>query len=149
MVEKADMPNTSIALSVMVAVPDAQDAKTWYQRAFGATVLWDLGSVVGLEIQGAPFFLGEPEANGWETPSKLGLPTARIQIFCDDPDRVMARAVEAGANASTGAGHAIQEHHMPWGVHRQGGLIDPYGHIWFVGDRTPLVAHEHVADVID
>jgi PhnB protein len=27
---------------------------------------------------------------------------------------------------------------MPWGPHRQGGFSDPFGHIWFVGDRSPL-----------
>ena len=36
--------------------------------ALGATVLWSLGSVAGLEIAGAPFFLGEPANNGWAHP---------------------------------------------------------------------------------
>lgn len=137
------MPNKPITVSVMLAVGDAQAASAWYQRALGARVLWDLGSVVGLEILGAPFFLGEPEANGWETPTKLGLTTTRIQIFCDDPDQVWARAVESGANGAEGAGHPIQEHQMPWGVHRQGGFVDPHGHVWFVGDHTPLSEHGH------
>jgi hypothetical protein len=30
---------------------------------------------------------------------------------------------------------------VPWGVHRQGGFIDPFGHLWLVGDRSPLGAH--------
>ena len=51
-------------VSLMLAVSDAPVAAEWYQRALGATVLWDLGSVVGLEVQGAPFFLGQPEGNG-------------------------------------------------------------------------------------
>jgi PhnB protein len=133
----------------MLAVPDAQAARMWYQRALGATILWDLGSVVGLEIQGARFFLGEPKANGWETPTKLGLTTTRIQIFCDDPEQVIGRAVEAGANGSEGAGHPIQEHKMPWGVHRQGGFVDPFGHIWFVGDCSPLEEHKQDTDSVD
>ena len=41
----------------MLAVPDAPVAVEWYKRALGATELWSLGSVVGLEIEGAPFFL--------------------------------------------------------------------------------------------
>jgi hypothetical protein len=52
-------------ISLMLAVPDAQAASAWHQRALGATKLWDLGSVVGMEIDGA-FFPGEPEHNGWE-----------------------------------------------------------------------------------
>ena len=55
-------------LSVMLAVPDAPEAVAWYTRALGATLLWDLGSVAGLELAGAPFFVGEPENNGWESP---------------------------------------------------------------------------------
>lgn len=137
------MLNKAITVSVMLAVGDAQAASDWYQRALGATVLWNLGSVVGLNILGAPFFLGEPEANGWETPTKLGMTTTRVQIFCDNPEQVWTRAVESGANGTSGAGHPIQEHHMPWGVHRQGGVVDPYGHIWFIGDQTPLSEHGH------
>ncbi|WP_148591528.1 VOC family protein [Aquisphaera giovannonii] len=99
--------------------------------------LWNLGPVAGLEIPGAPFFVGQPEDNGWESPARLGITTARIEVFCDDPDAFIARAVEAGADGSR---DAIRDHEAPWGVHRQGGFVDPFGHIWLVGDRSPLVA---------
>jgi len=32
-----------------MAVEDAQAASAWYQQALGASVLWSLGGVVGLE----------------------------------------------------------------------------------------------------
>ncbi len=124
-------------ISVMLAVEDAPSAVEWYQRALGATVLWSLGSVAGLEIVGAPFFLGEPANNGWESPAKLGITSTRIEVFCDDPDGFIARAVEAGAHYKD----PIQNHQMPWGIHRQGGFIDPFGHIWLVGDQSPLQSH--------
>ncbi len=66
-------------LSVMLAVTDTPTAVEWYKRALGATVLWSLGSVAGLEIEGAPFFLGEPANNGWESPSKLGVTSTRVR----------------------------------------------------------------------
>ena len=122
-------------ISLMLAVPDAPAALAWYKRALGATELWNLGSVVGIEIDGAPIFLGEPERNGWETPEKLGAPSARVEVFCDDPDAFIARALAAGANGSL---DRIRDHQMPWGTHRQGGFIDPFGHKWLVGDRSPL-----------
>jgi uncharacterized glyoxalase superfamily protein PhnB len=122
----------------MVAVPDAAEAVAWYKRALGAVVLWDVGSVVGLEIAGAPFFVGQPEKNGWESPAKLGITTARIEVFCDDPDVFIACALEAGAN---GSADPIRNHVTPWGPHRQGGFVDPFGHIWLVGDRSPLKVH--------
>ena len=117
----------------MLAVSDAQKAASWYGRALGAERLWDLGSVVGLVIEGAPVFLGQPENNGWDTPSNLGNPSVRGEIFTDDPDGFVARACGVGAEE-----HPIRNHEAPWGVHRQGGFVDPFGHLWFVGDRSPL-----------
>ena len=125
-------------ISVMLAVSDAPAAAAWYKEALGATELWNLGSVVGLEIAGAPFFLGEPANNGWEAPGKLGTTTTRVELFCDDPDTFIARALKAGA---VGRHDPIRNHDMPWGPHRQGSFVDPFGHRWFVGDRSPLSRH--------
>ena len=122
----------------MLAVPDAQAAAQWYGRALGAVRLWDLGSVVGLSVEGAPFFLGEPERNGWATPGEIGTTSVRVEVFVDDPDAFVARAVAAGADVSRGP---VRVHEMPWGPHRQGGFFDPYGHLWLVGDHSPLAAH--------
>jgi uncharacterized glyoxalase superfamily protein PhnB len=124
-------------ISVMLAVSDATAARRWYEGALGAEVLWDLGGVVGLSVAGAPLFLGEPEGNGWETPAVVGLPTVRVEVFVDDPDAFFARAVAAGAD-----GHdPVRDHEVPWGRHRQGGFVDPFGHRWLVGDSSPLSAH--------
>lgn len=125
-------------ISVMLAVRDAPTAAQWYQQALGATLLWNLGSVIGLSVEGAPLFLGEPENNGWDTPTAVGTRTVRIEVFVDAPDRFIERAVAAGADASA---HEIRDHEMPWGTHRQGGFVDPFGHLWLVGDRSPLSAH--------
>jgi uncharacterized glyoxalase superfamily protein PhnB len=91
--------------------------------------------VAGLEIEGAPFFVGEPAKNGWNSPQELGTTTTRVELFCDNPDEVIRRALEAGA---TGSLEDLRDHQMPWGPHRQEGFVDPFGHIWFVGDRSPL-----------
>lgn len=125
-------------ISVMLAVTNAPAAVAWYEKALGATVLWSLGSVAGMEIEGAPFFVGEPANNGWESPEKLGITSTRVEVFCDDPDSFIARAVQAGANGSV---DKIKNHEAPWGVHRQGGFIDLFGHIWLVGDKSPLSRH--------
>ena len=121
-------------ISLMVAVPSAAAAVQWYRSALGAAVLWDLGSVVGLSVQGAPFLLAEPEGDKWATPARAGTTTVRIEVFTDDPDGFWDRAVAAGA-----VGHdPVRDHEMPWGTHRQGGFVDPYGHRWLVGDHSPL-----------
>ena len=124
-----------MVISVMLIVPDADAAIAWYKTALGATELWNLGGVAGLEIGGAPFFLHEVNpGNPAETsPGQAGVTSVRIEMFTDDPDHVIERAVAAGA-----AGTRAEDHSVPWGTHRQGGFTDPFGHRWSVGDRSPL-----------
>ena len=123
-------------VSVMLIVPDAEAAVAWYKAALGATELWNLGGVAGLEIDGAPFFLHQvnPENPAEGSPGQVGLTSTRIEVFVDDPDSFIARAIAAGARA----GSPIEDHQVPWGNHRQGGFHDPFGHNWSVGDRSPL-----------
>jgi PhnB protein len=131
-------PAAPAVISLMLAVPDAAAAVRWYETALGASQLWNLGSVVGLTIGGAPFFIGEPAKNRWESPAVLGITSVRVEVFVDDPDAFVARAVQAGAD---GGFDPVREHEMPWGPHRQGGFLDPFGHLWLVGDRSPLAPH--------
>jgi PhnB protein len=123
-------------ISVMLIVPDADAAASWYSSALGATELWNLGGVVGLEIAGAPFFLHEvnPDNPTETSPALAGVTSTRIELFTDDPDRVIEQALTAGATA----GSPAEDHQTPWGTHRQGGFTDPFGHRWSVGDRSPL-----------
>jgi uncharacterized glyoxalase superfamily protein PhnB len=123
----------STTLSVMLAVSDTPKAVDWYTKALGARLLWSLGSVAGLEIDGAPFFLHEPVRDRFTSPKEIGTTTARIELFVDQPDAVIQSAIKAGATGSD-----IRDHVMPWGTHRQGGFIDPFGHNWLVGDKSPL-----------
>ncbi len=126
---------TTIQISLMLAVEDATAAADWYKRALGATELWSLGSVVGLDVGGSPFFLHEPTESGFDSPAIIGRTTVRVEVFTDDPEAFVGRAVAAGAD---GSADEIREHQVPWGVHRQGGFRDPFGHIWLVGDKSPL-----------
>jgi len=131
-------PQTPV-ISLMLAVTDASAAARWYAQALGATELWNLGSVVGLDVEGAPLFVGQPANNGWDTPVVAGTRTVRVEVFVDDPDGFIERAVQAGADGSV---DEIRDHVTPWGIHRQGGFIDPFGHLWLVGDRSPLSTHD-------
>ena len=125
----------TLEISLMLAVPSAQAAAAWYERALGARRTWDLGSVVGLQVDGAPFFLHEPTSQGFHSPASPGATTVRVEVFCDDPDAFVDRAVAAGAD---GSADEIRDHETPWGLHRQGGFTDPFGHVWLVGDKSPL-----------
>ena len=132
------MSNTAArpALSVMLIVSDAAAAVSWYTKALCASQLWDLDGVAGLHLDGAPFFLHEavPGKNQEPSPTDVGLTTTRIEVFVDAPDDLIERAAQAGATDV----EPVTEHDAPWGLHRQGGFTDPFGHRWSVGDRTPL-----------
>jgi PhnB protein len=67
-------------------------------------------------------------------PASIGSRTVRVEVFVDDPDAFIERAVAAGADGSV---DKIRDHEAPWGVHRQGGFLDPFGHLCLVGDRSP------------
>jgi PhnB protein len=139
-----DAPPTSTSgprISVMLIVPDADAAVTWYREALGAEVLWDLGGVAGLEVGGAPLFLHEanPSNPAEDSPDRVGQTSVRIEVFVDDPDGFVARAVAAGAQRDS----PVTAHELPWGTHRQGGFEDPFGHKWSVGDTSPLRAATH------
>lgn len=90
---------------------------------------------VGCDASPSFLFPGEPANNGWDTP---GARTVRVEVFVDDPDSFLERAVAAGADGSV---DGIRDHQAPWGIHRQGGFLDPFGRLWLVGDRSPLPAH--------
>jgi len=127
----------------MLAVTDGDAALDFYQRAFGATVLWKLeGShvVAGLDIDGAPFFLAhESPPHGTRSPSSTGFTTVRIELFVDDPASIQQRALDAGAREHS----PVEEHRHtttgPRAIPRmlQGAVIDPFGHIWLIGRFLP------------
>ena len=127
---------TETRISVMLIVSNAKEAASWYERALGAQELWNLGSVIGLEIGGAPIFLHEINSdNPTETsPIEASFTSTRVELFVDDPDAVLAAAVAAGADLRA----PVEVHDAPWGVHRQGGVRDPFGHSWSIGDFSPI-----------
>jgi PhnB protein len=126
--------NERIQVSLQLCVRDAPAAADWYQRVLGAEELWSLGSVIGLQIAGSPVILHE-ETTGFDSPATLGTTSVRVEVFTDNPDVFVARAVAGGAD---GSADAVRDHERPWGPHRQGGFTGPFGHVWLVGDRSPL-----------
>src|SRR5450631_3755557 len=127
-------------ISPMLAVSDGDDAIEFYKAAFGATVLWHLGVeghvVAGLSIDGAEFFLAtESPEYGTRGPSSAGFTTVRIELFVDDPIAVQLRAIAAGAVEHSPVREHEHQTEGPAPIKRllQGGVLDPFGHIWLIG----------------
>ena len=96
------------------------------------------GDVVEREavVQLETYTDGEPPDDRLIAGPEAGTRTVRVEVFTADPDGFIERAVAAGADGSI---DEIHDHRAPWGIRRQGGFIDPFGHPWLVGDkRQPM-----------
>jgi catechol 2,3-dioxygenase-like lactoylglutathione lyase family enzyme len=67
-------------VSVMLIVSDAATAVGWYSQSMGAELVWDLGGVSALHLQGAPFLVHDvvPGKTKETNPTDAGLTTTRI-----------------------------------------------------------------------
>src|SRR4051794_25776831 len=125
-------------VSPMLAVSDPAAAIDFYKAAFGAEERWRIsggGTVVaGLSINGAEVFLASANPPSTRGPDDVGGTTVRIELFVDDPPAVWERAIAAGAlNGNKPFEHT---HDLVGGSTMrllQGGITDPFGHIWLIG----------------
>jgi uncharacterized glyoxalase superfamily protein PhnB len=122
----------------MLAVRDAAAAVDFYVSAFGATERWriDAGGaiVAGLVVGDAELFLAEENPPSTSGPTTAGTTTVRIELFVDDPEFVRARAIAAGA--TPGPPVTRHRHETVGGAPfemLQGGVVDPFGHVWLIG----------------
>lgn len=126
-------------ISPMLAVNNGNAAISFYNAAFGATLLWSLGDdhvVAGLSINGAEFFLAtESPEYGTRGPSSAGFTTVRIELFADDPVAMHKQALAAGAVEHSPVLEHTHETTGPRPITRmlQGAVIDPFGHLWLIG----------------
>jgi len=126
-------------ISPMLAVNNGNAAISFYNAAFGATLLWSLGDdhvVAGLSVNGAEFFLAtESPEYGTRGPSSAGFTTVRIELFVDDPVAMHKQALAAGAVEHSPVLEHTHETTGPRPIIRmlQGAVIDPFGHLWLIG----------------
>ena len=124
---------TSIQPELWVDTP--REAVTFYEAAFGANVLHQVGDgddiVAQLAVGEAAFWVaGTSTTLKRLSPRSIDGATSRTLLVVEDPDSVMRQAVAAGATESS----PVQNEHG-W---RLGRIVDPFGHEWEIG--VPLGA---------
>ena len=124
----------SCSIAPWLSVRNGEQALRFYQKAFGAKVVYrledpDAGVVARLSIEGAEFWLSDGQLDGARQES-LGGGSVRMILTVGDPDTVFAQALAAGASEVFPVG---EEH--GW---RLGRLVDPFGLHWEIGH--PLAA---------
>ena len=105
---------------------------SFYEKAFGAVELRkftnDDGSihVAELTIDGAMFHLHEEKLSaGQFNPYHINGTTTLIGLFVPDVDKVITKAINAGATLLSPA----QSYDYGY---RQGEIKDPFGHVWLI-----------------
>lgn len=119
---------TSIQPELWVERP--REAIAFYEAAFGATVLHRVGEgddvVAQLAVGGAAFWVAASSTTMKRlSPRAIDGATGRTLLVVDEPQQVLAQAVEAGA---TETAPVADEH--GW---RVGRIVDPFGHEWEIG----------------
>lgn len=127
-----------MTVSAQVIVRNGRAAIAFYERAFGAQVIYQVGGtdalpdvVAELQVGGTTFWVSdEAPSVGNFSPETLGGTTAKLLLRTADPAAVHARALALGA---VDAGPVKAAH--GWLIGR---VVDPFGHVWEIG--TPLGA---------
>lgn len=138
------VPERVYIVTPYLCVKGAEAAIEFYKQVFGATEtvrLMEPGGRVShaeIRVHDAPIFLADefPEI-GVLSPQALGGSPVSIHLMVDDVDTVASRAVAAGAIMLRLV--ADQPH-----GHRNGKLVDPFGHVWFIATPLKNVAVEEM-----
>lgn len=140
------------AVSVMLTVTDIKAAVNFYQKAFGFAKRGIMNGPGGkpihaeLTLRDTTLMLGPEDAGrGARSAKTIGGSPAMLFLMVEDVDKVVAKAVKAGA---TPAGPVMD---MFWGD-RCGTIIDPEGNAWMLGthlaEPTPQEMKKKMAEMM-
>ncbi len=142
------MTDLYTTLTPRLVVRNAREAQAFLVDALGATpgmVLEDpSGRVVHAELDVAGLRMSLTESDGSEArdPLELGGTPVVLMLMCDDPDEIVARAVQAGATTI----HPVAD--RPYGM-RDGRFRDPFGHEWMVTKTLRHLTEEELQASLD
>lgn len=128
-------------------------ALDFYKQAFGAdqghTMMTPEGKELlhgELTLDGHKFFVSDefPESEGGtcKSPHTLGGTGVRITLQVEDADRIVERAVAAGARV------LMPVEDMFWGA-RYGKIVDPFGHEWGINQQVQKQSPEETQAAAD
>ena len=125
-------------------VKGAARAIDFYKHAFGATELMRFpgpgGSIGHAEIRigDSPIMLAdEMPQMGYRSPAALGGSPVSVMLYVPDVDKVVDRAVKAGAKLEKPVADQFYGD-------RNGTIHDPFGHVWTVSTHKEDVSPEEM-----
>lgn len=142
------VPQGFHTVSPYLVVPDTAAALAFYARAFSARELLrhtdDKGQITHAEIMvgdspimlSGPFDVGPLAAHA---PEKLGGTPLHLYLYVPDADALVAQALAAGAR------EVVPTADQSYGD-RMGGVLDPFGHMWWIATFKPELASPDLRD---
>ena len=138
------IPDGYHSVTPYLIVAGAARALDFYKKAFGAEEIIRVPQPDG-RIRHAELRLGtsvimladeNPEtfARG---PQSIGGTPVSLMVYVEDVDKVFARAVEAGATVERPLANQFYGD-------RTGGVVDPFGHRWYLATHVEDVAPEEM-----
>jgi len=125
-------------------VKGAAKAIEFYKQAFGATELERMempdGKIAHAEIKigDSIIMLGdEAPQHGTRGPKSLGGSPCGLYLYVEDVDETFNRAVTAGATVT------MEVKDQFYGD-RNGSLVDPFGHTWYVATRKENLSMDEI-----
>lgn len=122
------------AIEPWLTLKNGEEAVTFYKSAFNAEETYRLsdpdgGLVVRLAVNGAGFWIsGESNSTAVNKPvAPLGGNNVRMILIVDDPEKLFAQAIKAGAKEIFPVGEEYG-----W---RLGRISDPFGMHWEIGHQ--------------
>ena len=135
-------------VSPYLVVDDPAAALDFYTRAFGAREILrhsdDKGRITHAEVMvgDSPLMLSGPFEVGplaARAPSKLGGTPMHLYLYVPDADALVAQAMAAGAR------EVMATADQTYGD-RMGGVLDPFGHMWWIATFMPALASPDLRD---
>jgi PhnB protein len=125
-------------------VKGAAKAIEFYKQAFGATELERMempdGKIAHAEIKvgDSIIMLGdESPQQGTRSPQSLGGSSCGLYLYVEDVDKTFDRAITAGATST------MEVKDQFYGD-RNGSLVDPFGHTWYVATRKENLSMDEI-----
>ena len=137
------IPEGYEAVIPYLVVKDGAGAIEFYKKVFGATEVMryeDNGKVGHAELkigQGIFMLADEYPEQGYRSPKKGELQAAGMMIYVDDVDATVRRAINEGATEERPVADQFYGD-------RAGGIVDPYGHRWYIATHIEDVSPEEM-----
>jgi len=144
MASKVRIPTGYEAPIPYLIVQGAAAAIDYYKKAFGATEMMRMAGPDGkighadLVIGGGHVMLADESPRmDQRGPKSIGGTPVSLCLYVDDVDEVVKRAVLAGGTLTRPVADQFYGD-------RTGGLLDPFGHLWFVMTHVEDVSEEEM-----